>query len=149
MRVPKSISPSALASFEKDKEEYYFKYICENRPPRTAQSQAASVGSAFDAVVKANLIHDIYGDPLSETFMMLFETQVEPQNRDFAIGAGHHVMDNYEYCGAYAELLTLMDECEVDPKFEFDADIDVEGIPIIGKPDCRFVHKIVTGKQYS
>lgn len=140
MRIPKSISPSALARFEKDREDYFFTYLCEDRPEREPQSPPASVGSAFDAYVKAELIKDVLGKPCE--FENLFETQVEPQNRDFAREAGAHVMESYVSCGAYIDLVEMMKEAQEEPQFEFDANTVVDGIPIAGKPDCRFVHKL-------
>lgn len=138
MRKPSRISPSALAKFEKDRENFYLSYCAEPRPEREPQSQPASVGSAFDAYVKSQLMSDIFGQPC---FDELFEKQVEPQNRDFAVVAGRHVMENYVACGSYEALLDLLEDAAEEPQFEFDADIALDGIPIAGKPDCRFVHR--------
>lgn len=141
MRSPISVSPSAFAKFEKNVEDYYFSYLCENRPEREPQAQAASAGSAFDANVKAHLIEDIFGTSFDESFEKLFEQQVESHNRDFARPAGKHIMASYVACGAYQDLLDLMKDCKEAPKFEFDANTVIDGIPISGKPDCRFVHR--------
>ncbi len=138
MRTPRSISPSALARFEKDRDDYYFTYLCDVRTEREPQSPPASVGSAFDAYVKSQLMSDIFGET---TFEELFESQVEEHNRDFARDAGAHVMENYIACGAYKDLLDLMEDAEEEPQFEFDADTVICGVPISGKPDCRFKHK--------
>ena len=138
MRIPSRISPSGLAKYEKDRESFYLTYCAEPRLERDPQPVAASVGSAFDAFVKAKLVSDLFGN---ETFEELFESQVEPQNRDFAHEAGQHIMENYLYCGAYAELLNLLTDAQEEPQFEFNANTVVGGIPIAGKPDCRFVHK--------
>lgn len=139
MRKPSRISPSALARFEKDRESFYLTYCAEPRPEREPQSKPASVGSAFDAYVKSQLMSDIFGEPC---FGELFEQQVEPQNREFALTAGRHVMENYVASGAYGNLLDLLEDAEEAPQFEFDADVRLDDqIPIAGKPDCRFVHK--------
>lgn len=139
MRKPKSISPSALGRFEKDREDYFFTYICDSRTPREPQSEPASVGSSFDAYVKAELIKDVLGKP--DEFEALFESQVESHNRDFAREAGAHVMESYVTSGAYISLVEMMEEAKEDPQFEFDADTTIGDIPIAGKPDCRFVHR--------
>lgn len=137
MRKPSRISPSSLAKFEKDREDFFFTYCAEPKPPREPQSKPASVGSAFDAYVKSQLISDLFGTPC---FSELFEKQVEHHNRDFALGAGRHVMESYVESGAYADLMELLDGAE-QAEFEFDAGTELDGIPIIGKPDCRFVHR--------
>jgi hypothetical protein len=138
MRTPRSISPSAFAKFEKDPEAYYLAYLAEPKPQREKQSDPASVGSAFDAFVKSRLMNNIFGD---NCFAQLFETQVEPHVRDFAFKAGKHTMDSYVSCGAYADLLDMLEDAREEPQFEFDADTEIDGIPLFGKPDCRFVHR--------
>ncbi len=138
MRKPRHISPSALAKFEKDPEDYYLSYISEVRSPREPQSAPASVGSAFDAFVKSQLMSDLFEKPCFEE---LFESQVEEHNWDFAFKAGQHVYECYKACGAYADLLSMLENAKEEPQFEFDADTEIDGIPIMGKPDCRFVHR--------
>lgn len=139
LRKPKMISPSALATYEKDQDEYYLKYLAEPKPPRGPQPQPASVGSAFDARVKANLMADLFGKHFSVVYNELFESQVEPHNREFAEAAGLHCFNSYLHCGAYRDLVELMDGAQEDPQFEFDASCEINGVPIFGKPDCRFV----------
>src|SRR5688572_5632699 len=134
----RSISPSALASYEKDPEGYYLRYMADPRPPREPQAVPASAGSAFDAYVKSALIDRLTGE---KCFPKLFEDQVEPQNREFAFTAGEYIFENYKACGAYDELLNLLDGAIEEPKFEFSASGVIDGIPLAGKPDCRFVHK--------
>jgi len=133
------ISPSALATFEKDRDEYYLKYLSEPKPERSPQSEPASVGSAFDARVKANLMADLLGVHCGETHDALFESQVEPHNRDFALNAGLHCFNSYLHCGAYRDLATMMEDAQEEPQFEFNADVTIDGIPLFGKPDARFV----------
>jgi len=45
------------------------------------------------------------------------------------------------FCGAFDDLVDLMEEAIEEPQFEMDAKATVEGIPLVGKPDLRFVHK--------
>ena len=138
MRVPKRISPSALSKFEKDRDSYFLTYCAEPRPPRDEQSLPASVGSSFDAFVKGNLQHLVFGE---NTVEELFESQVEPHNRDFAYDAGKYVFSHYKTCGAYQDLVDLLEGADEEPQFEFDADVVIDDIHIAGKPDCRFVHR--------
>ena len=60
-----------------------------------------AVGSAFDAYVKAALNYVLYGTAVSPKFEFgeIFESQVEPQNRDFALKAGKHVFRAYKLTG--------------------------------------------------
>ncbi len=134
----KSISPSALASYEKDPEGYYLRYMADPRPPREPQAVPASAGSAFDAYVKSALIERLTGE---KCFVKLFEDQVEPQNREFAFTAGEYIFENYKHCGAYDDLCKLLDGAIEEPRFEFSANAVIDGVPLAGKPDCRFVHK--------
>ena len=72
-------------------------------------------------------------------FGTIFESQVEPQNRDFALTAGKRVFKAYKLCGAYDDLLDLLRKSIEQPRFEFKVDGLIEGVPFTGKPDCRFV----------
>lgn len=128
--------------WEKDPTEYVLRHLVDNRPPRTPQPLPASVGSAFDAWVKSALYAALFGpnhDPKFE-FESLFETQVEEHNRDEARKMGLHCFDNYVETGSYDELVSLMQNAKEDPQFEFDAGASVDGVPLFGKPDCRFVN---------
>lgn len=143
MRIPRSLSPSAFMAWEKDPNEYALRYLVDNKPPRTPQELPASVGSAFDAVVKSKLHASIFGagfDPQYE-FDALFVEQVEEHNRDEARVMGFHVFNNYVDTGSYAGLLKMMELAEEDPQFEFSAGAIIDGIPMYGKPDCRFVDR--------
>jgi len=141
MRIPKHISPSAYMLWAKDEDEYVLRHLTDNRPPYTKQVLAASVGSSFDAWVKSNLHAALFGpgaDPQFE-FATIFESQVEPHNRDEARRMGLHCFDNYVETGAYDELLELMKNAKSAPKFEFLCKGEVDGIPLLGYPDCQFV----------
>lgn len=138
MRTIKHISPSSLSKFETDTDTFYLNAMAEPKPPRSPQQGPASVGSAFDAYVKSELINRLTG---IDTFESLFETQVEKQHQDFAREAGKWVMDSYVHSGAFGELWEMLEGCKGEPQFEFDAGTEIDGIPIFGKPDCRFVHR--------
>ncbi len=141
MRIPRYISPSAFMLWQKDQEEYILRHLVDKRPPRTPQELPASVGSSFDAWVKSNLHAKLFGsgaDPQFE-FSAIFESQVESHNRDRAREMGLRCFDNYVHTGSYDELLELMLGAKEEPEFEFTATGDVNGVPMVGKPDCRFI----------
>jgi hypothetical protein len=54
-RRPTNLSYSSWALFEKDQEEFFVRYLAGNRAPRLPQENYMSVGSSFDAYVKAAL----------------------------------------------------------------------------------------------
>jgi hypothetical protein len=107
------------------------------------QMNYMGMGSAFDAFVKAELHSALFGPKTDEQFEFttIFEMQVEPQNRDFCFKAGAYVFDAYKSCGAYGDLLTDLQASESDPQFEFRADRKIDGVPLMGLPDCRYTHK--------
>ena len=139
MRTPKFLSYSAQACFWKDREEYVLRYLVDTKIPRAPQEYPASIGSAFDAKVKSFLHKRLVGDgnPKYE-FESLFESQVESQNRDWAMDNVDHVYASYETSGMLDDLLELMEKSTVEPRFEFDVYGDVRGVPVLGKPDCVF-----------
>src|SRR5689334_19300036 len=100
MRTPEYLSPSALARFENNRDDFYKSYLCSTRVPRTPQLPVMSIGSAFDAYCKSGLYYRAYGKVEPKyTFEGLFERQVEPQNRDFAVKAGKIAYDAYSTSG--------------------------------------------------
>lgn len=148
MRIPRSLSYSSMSLFYKDADEFYIRYLSEHRAPRQLQEQPAAVGSAFDAYVKSMLAHTLFGKGMSAEFEFgtIFESQVEPQNRDFALTAGKRVFKAYKLCGAYNNLLILLHKSVEPPRFEFKVDGLIEGVPFTGKPDCRFVLDLGQGR---
>ena len=102
-----------------------------------------SVGGSFDAYVKAALHERLFGkgtDPQFD-FQTIFENQVEPHNRDFALDAGKYIFACYMMTGAYDELLAMLEKSKEPPRFEFEVHGNIMGVPIVGKPDCRFIHE--------
>jgi hypothetical protein len=142
-RRPTNLSYSSWALFEKDQEEFFVRYLAGNRAPRLPQENYMSVGSSFDAYVKAALHSALFGpghDPNFE-FGKLFEDQVEEHNRDWALGAGQYIFDCYVLTGAYDELLKLLKTSVEPPRFETKIDAKIDGVPVTGKPDLRFMPK--------
>lgn len=118
-----SISPTALDTYLKNDEEFYLKYLTQDRPPRFPQTVPMSVGSAFDAYIKCFLHQRLFGrnhkHSVEFEFDSLFENQVEPQNRDFAKKAGATCFLAYKESGALAQLLGLLTKSPTEPRFEF------------------------------
>ncbi len=140
MRIPKSLSYSSMTLWEKNPEEFYLRYLADHAAPRLPQEPPMAVGSSFDAHVKAHLYEALFGktNPKFE-FAAIFESQVEPQCRDFALVAGQVCFDAYKLTGAYDELLALLKQSVEPPRFEFKVDGLINGVPFTGKPDCRFI----------
>ncbi len=148
MKTPRSLSYSSLSLFEKDIEEFYMRYLADKAAPRLPQEPPMAVGSAFDAFVKAALHSQLFGvssNPQFE-FGTIFESQVEPQCRDFAREAGKHVFECYVLCGAYDELLGWLQKSIEPPRFEFTLTGTIGGAPFLGKPDVRFVLDLGEGR---
>lgn len=140
MRQLKYLSHSSFATYERDPEEFYIKYLAETRAPRVPQERPAAAGSAFDAYAKSELSEALFGkgaDPSNE-FEALFEQQVEPHNRDWALPEGKYTFDCYKESGAYDDLLALLLKAKTEPRFEFTVEAVLEGVPFLGKPDLQF-----------
>ena len=145
MRKPQYMSPTSLRVFESAPEEYYLNYLADARPPRMAQTQPMSVGSAFDAYVKSYLHENLFGvvEPEYE-LKTIFESQVEPQNRTWAWEAGANCFKQYKEMGALANLMLELSFALHDPRFEFTVESNVshstrkDDVPILGKPDIYF-----------
>ncbi len=145
MRSPKFLSYSALTTFEKSPDEYVLRYLAEARPPREPQKQPAAAGSAFDAYEKSDLHALLFGVRANResdySFEALFESQVEPHNRDWAREAGKYLKQCYHVSGMHDTLVDLLKGADEDPRFEFSVTGEILGVPILGKPDCEFVRK--------
>jgi len=146
MRMPKYLSPTSLDTWNRDRTEFFFRYLADDRPERLPQTQPMAVGSAFDAYVKAYLVERLFGGTSVETpdgevdysFEKLFESQVEEQNRTWARDAGREAMDVYRASGALADLMLELDLASSTPRFEFQVQGIVDGVPFLGRPDLYF-----------
>jgi len=111
-----------------------------------------SVGSSFDAHAKSFLHEALIGkDPRFE-LNTIFESQVEPHNRDWALPAGAYCFEMYKRSGALTDLMTELGTAVGQPRFEFAIKGTVEGkreglvtveagVPLLGKPDIFFINK--------
>lgn len=143
MRSPKFLSPSAIEAWEASRDDYYLKYLADNRPPPIPQSPAMSIGSAFDAYVKSYLVQRLFGEAKPEfAFENLFTQQVEAHNRVWARENGQHAFDAYKRSGALGVLLEEMSKARSEPRFEFSVEGTVSGVPLLGKPDVYFVSDV-------
>lgn len=142
MKIPKYLSPTSLAKWHEDQEMYYLQYLADLRPPRMPQTQPMAVGSAFDAHVKSYYHERLFGrgnDPRFE-FGAIFEEQVEEHNRDWARKAGVYVFECYKTSGALNDLLGELQKSKSAPRFEFTLETEINGIPLLGKPDLYYIH---------
>lgn len=140
------ISPSGIATFYEDRREFYLKYLSPNKPPRFPQTRPMSIGSAFDAYVKAYLVKQLYGEVIPGfDWPTLFEDGVEPHNRDWAKENGRYVFATYLRSGALADLIVELEMASNTPSFETTVHIDLKQIGIDtdiilrGIPDLDFI----------
>jgi hypothetical protein len=145
-RTPKYLSPSNIAKFYENRQEWYINYIAPVRIPRQPQTKPMAIGSAFDAYVKATLYKDFYDDGLDKYQLEnLLTTQVEPQNLDVARIDGEVLFELYKKRGALASLRRELETAVDKPQFEFELehtiDYESKSIPIFGKPDLCFTNR--------
>jgi len=150
LRKPKYLSPTSIDKYYSDPEEFYLMYLTDERPPKMPQTQPMSVGSAFDAHVKAYYYELLFGKGTNPEFEFetIFENQVEPHNRDWARHAGQHAFESYRASGACVDLLTELRKAKAEPRFEFTLEKRMwvgqpecpEGVNILGKPDVYFLN---------
>lgn len=159
MRKPEYLSPSALDVFEHSKEEYYLNYLAEDRPNRMPQTNAMSVGSAFDAYIKSYLHDRIYGKNHAESskyeLRTIFEAQVEPQHHAEAWTVGAYLFKAYQESGSLSDLMLELQGAVDDPRFEFTVtgavagkreakiiggDASKKDVILLGKPDIKFIN---------
>ncbi len=142
-RKPEYLSPSALQTFEKNSQEYYIRYIAPVKALKLLQTQPMSVGSSFDAYCKSFLHEKLLGKNHPEAdkygFEALFVKQVEEHNRLWAREAGKHVFEEYQRTGALADLMLELATSVDDPRFEFELSAKIQGVPLLGRPDLRYI----------
>jgi hypothetical protein len=141
VRTIKKLSPTSLHTWETDREEFYMKYLADNRPPREPQTGAMAIGSSFDAFVKCSLYHHLFGNDGDGVYDLerLFNEQVENEEiRPWAWEAGKYAFDCYRTWGCYDELLTELQSSDSAPRFEFELRGEICGVPVVGKPDLWY-----------
>lgn len=152
MRKIEYLSPTGLKLYQSDPEAFYLNYLCDTRPVREPQTQPMSIGSAFDAYVKAYLHEKLFGkgyDPKYE-LRNIFEAQVEDHHRDWAWTHGKYVFDQYQQAGCLADLMLELSKASGPPRFEFEVrgavsgyregvSMEIANVTLLGKPDCHYV----------
>lgn len=163
MKPIKYISPSSFKLFRDDRQRYYREKLAENATVSDPQTQAMSIGSAFDAFVKSHLHKEIYGnygkyvEATSRSGEQingeeydaerLLRVQVEASNRDWARDHGRQLFTLYKQSGALAALMAELQQASSAPQFEITVEgvvqvsKEVAGIPLSGKPDICFKSK--------
>lgn len=143
-RKPKYLSPSALAKWEEVPDDAFVQYIVPKniRPEREKQTGPMSVGSAFDALVKAALYQLFFGRDraVADSYRIrdLVSSQCEEHTLPLALSIACDVFDQYVECGAYGNLVALIQQSSVEPRMEFDLIAEIGGVPLLGKPDLHF-----------
>lgn len=139
MKNVKYLSPTSIGVWENNQEEFYLKYLADDRPDKIPQTLPMAVGSAFDAYTKSYLHEKLFGPTPEYEFETLFEKQVEPQNRDKIREAGKYCFEAYKISGALADIMLLLNKSAATPRFEFTVEGgDIEGVTFLGKPDAHF-----------
>jgi hypothetical protein len=102
-----------------------------------------AVGSAFDGFTKSAIHVAIYGEKATKGTPYekdtIFEKQVEPHVRDVAMERGTDLFNQYVECGAYPALLKDIEASPFAPEMEFDVQGTVNDVPLLGKPDLRYI----------
>lgn len=140
----KYLSPTSLALFERDRREFYLRYVVG--VAKMPQTKPMAVGSAFDAYVKATLVKKLFGTAtikgVDYSLDALLAAQVDPQNLDWARAAGLDVMSLYTNTGALADLVLELEAAIEAPRFEFTISGTISGtvgaVPFLGRPDLSF-----------
>lgn len=157
MRKPTYLSPSALSLWKFDQEAYYLRYLSNVREVKEPQTAPMSVGSAFDAYIKAYLHNAIFGpngkDSAKYELSAIFEAQVESQHRSAAWEAGAYLFGLYKDYGALAELMYDLQGAATEPRFEIEIQgvvrgqregltATTKGVTLLGKPDIIFINHV-------
>ena len=145
MRIPKYISPSSLSKFESDRRDFYTRYLCDTKTKRSPQMDFMAVGSAFDGFTKHQIHRDVFGLAATKGTMYdretIFEAQVEEDVRDVGRERGEDLFAQYVESGAYGALIADIQASPFAPEMEFTVQADVASIPLLGKPDLRYITK--------
>ncbi len=133
-----ALSPTSLKKFETEPDAFVMHYVLNH--PRTPQTRAMAIGSAFDARIKAYLMVEIQGKP--DIFEELYLSQVEKHNQAWAYTRSEELLQKYIASGAVTFLRRELEGCK-DLQFEFAATkslIYEDGfvVPLFGKPDLFF-----------
>lgn len=143
MRTPKYLSPTSAKLWSEDREEFYARYLADERQPREPQNHHMAIGSAFDAYCKSYLHEALFGKGADPRYNRdtLFEEQVESQCRDLARRDASYVFEAYCQAGCLSSMLLDLSKAIGDPRFEFTINDTIDGVPLLGKPDIFFINE--------
>lgn len=137
----KALSPTSLKCFEESVDTFVCRYVLE--VPRPPQTKPMSIGSAFDARIKAYIAQKILG--INDWFEKLFEIQVEPAFRDWAFVESEKVFQGYVSAGCADTLIQeIGDSISLRLEFEQFKSLRYEDgfeVPLYGKPDAYFMRR--------
>lgn len=139
MRIPKYISPSSYQTFKADPVRYYLNYLADNLEAREPQNIHMAMGSAFDALVKAQITEDLQTTTRFDR-RQLFEDQVAVEFREELWPKAEYLLHAYMECGAYGIAVADMGIANLEPRFEFGIEANIHGVPCFGKPDAFYIN---------
>jgi hypothetical protein len=154
MKKPGHLSPSGLNLYLQDRDAFYWKYLSVLNLPEEPQTQAMSIGSAFDARVKSFIHSSLFGanhpDANKFDFQTIFESQVAPQHRDWALSHSAYVFEQYKQSGALNDLMLNLERGH-GQRFEFEVkgivhgkregiEEDIFGVTLLGRPDASYIN---------
>lgn len=134
----KALSPTSLKCFEENVDTFVLRYVLSY--PRPSQTRAMSIGSAFDARVKACLSERILGIKGLEE--KLLYDQVEECNREWAFRESEAVFNDYVNAGLVDRMIREIGD-SILLRFEFEQFKSLRyedgyEVPLYGKPDAYF-----------
>lgn len=143
LRTPEYLSPSSLSKYESERDTFFERYLSPVRTQRPPQQDYMGMGSGFDARVKSEIHSAIHGPSATKgsqfDFESLFESQVEPHIRDIVLERSTDLWNQYVQCGSFGLLLGDIVASPFAPEMEFTAKGEIEGVPLLGKPDLRYI----------
>ena len=147
MRTPKYLSPTSFMLYEKDRDEYYQRYMSPAPLAKQVQTVEMAIGSAFDFSVKQKICTD-----LKQELPKGLKLQVDnPLVAEEALAEGKLVLDLYVQSGAYAALLIESAGSRMDMEFSVAGILHSAcgAVPLSGRPDAVFKGCIMDWKVNS
>ena len=139
------MSPSSLGKFERDRPVFYTRYLCENRTARPDQFSFMAVGSGLDAITKHEIHRNIFGIEKTKGGQYdregLFESQVDEIMWEETWPRAEDLWKQYNDSGAFPDLMADIENAAGPPEMEFTIQGTINGVPLLGKPDLRYVTK--------
>lgn len=139
MRKVQFMSPSSLALWESNREEYYIKHLSEIGRPSAPQHPAMGAGSGFDAFVKAFIAEScIRPVPDRLRAEVLYEKQVDKELQPVVRERCEQLYQQYKDSKSLGYLLADILKSPIEPQMEFKVGAEVCGVPLKGYPDLMY-----------